>query len=59
MNTLQKENESILPTANSTIVEQEAAKEAIKEKAKQLEKPLMRYFDLIDDSSPSYVLGYN
>jgi hypothetical protein len=59
MNTSQQQNESILTTANSVTVEQEAAKKIIKEKVKQVETPLMRYFDLIDDSSPSYVLGYN
>jgi len=43
----------------SSITESESVKEAIKETAMKVELPLMRYFDLLDDSSPSYVLGYN
>jgi len=58
MNTLPKKNEDTLLTLGSSIPESELAKEAIRETAMKVEVPLMRYFDLLDDS-PSYVLGYN
>ena len=45
-------------TQQSKISEEEV-KEVMKEKPIKVEAPLMRYFDLVDDSSPSYVLGYN
>jgi len=59
MNTLSQKNEDTLLTLGSSITESESVKEAIKETAMKVELPLMRYFDLLDDSSPSYVLGYN
>ena len=54
-----QKNEDALLTLGSSIAESESVKEAIKETAMKVEEPLMRYFDLHDDSSPSYVLGYN
>jgi len=59
MNTLSQKNEDTLLTLGSPVKESESVKEVIKETAMKVEAPLMRYFDLLDDSSPSYVLGYN
>ncbi len=58
MKTLTQKNEDILLTLASSVTENESAKEVIDETAMKTEAPLMRYFDLIDDS-PNYVLGYN
>ncbi|OUR62085.1 hypothetical protein A9Q74_06455 [Colwellia sp. 39_35_sub15_T18] len=42
-----------------TIIESNTTKNISKEAAKKVAVPLMRYFDLLDDVSPNYVLGYN
>jgi len=59
MDTLSKKNESASLIVNSSVKENELVKEIIKEKVLKVETPRMRYFDLGEDSSPSYVLGYN
>lgn len=59
MNTLSQKNEDTSLILDSSITESESVKEVIKETTMKVEVPLMRYFDLLDDSSPSYVLGYN
>jgi len=40
-----------------SIIREESIKTDIE--LSQVEKPLMRYFNLIDDVNESYVLGYN
>jgi len=59
MNTLSQKNESASLTVSSSVKENELVKEIIKEKEMKVEAPLIRYFDLGEDSSPNYVLGYN
>jgi len=63
MNTLLQKNEDTSLTSESPTTENksenELAKEEIKQTAMNVKTPLMRYFDLIDDASPSYILGYN
>lgn len=73
MNTLvQKNEDSLLMTpsvtastmtpstiTSLTIIESNTTKNISKEAAKKVAVPLMRYFDLLDDASPNYVLGYN
>jgi len=59
MNTLSQKNESASLTVSSSVKENELVKEIIKEKVIKVEAPLIRYFDLGEDSSSSYVLGYN
>jgi hypothetical protein len=59
MNQSPQQKEDALSTSNSSVTENELVKEVIKEKPIKVEAPLMRYFDLVDDSSSSYVLGYN
>ena len=59
MNTLSQKNEGASLTASSSVKENELVKEIIKETVMKAEAPLIRYFDLGEDSSPSYVLGYN
>ena len=59
MNTLPQKNDDTLLASDPSIIEKAPIKEAIKESAMKVEAPLMRYFALVDDSSPSYVLGYN
>ena len=59
MNSLSQKNEDALSTSSSSVTGNELVKEVIKEKTLKVEAPLMRYFDLVDDSSSSYVLGYN
>ncbi len=59
MNTLSQKNEKALLILGSSVTENESVEEIIKETAVRVEVPLMRYFDLLDDASPSYVLGYN
>jgi hypothetical protein len=56
MNDVPKIEENKTKPAISKAIENESE---IKESTKNVEKPLMRYFDLLEDSSPSYVLGYN
>lgn len=58
MNSLSQKNEDALSTTNLPVTGGESIKEVIKETTMNAEAPLMRYFDLTDDS-PSYVLGYN
>lgn len=53
--TTKNNNES----ANNSVSNSVNNKKSIKSKAIQAEKPLMRYFDLIDEANSSYVLGYN
>lgn len=59
MNNISKKNEETSMPSNLSVEENESVKEVIKASTKKAEKPLMRYFDLLEDSSPSYVLGYN
>lgn len=63
MNTLLQNNEDTSLTSESPITENQSesklAKEEIKQTAMKVKTPLMRYFDLIDDASPNYILGYN
>jgi hypothetical protein len=67
MNTLLQKNEDTSLTSESAITEIESKTESeiestkaeIKQTAMKVKTPLMRYFDLIDDASPSYILGYN
>jgi len=61
MNTLVKKKKETLLTSGSSINknENETTKKQIKKTAKKVKTPLMRYLNLIDDASPSYVLGYN
>jgi len=63
MNTLVQKKEDTLLTSSSSInknkSENESANKQIKQTAKKVKTPLMRYLNLIDDASPSYVLGYN
>lgn len=63
MNTLIQKKEDTLLTSSSSInknkSENESANKQIKRTATKVKTPLMRYLNLIDDASPSYVLGYN
>ncbi len=59
MNNLSQKNEDALSILSSSVTESESIKETIKDTVMKAEAPLMRYFDILDDSSPSYVLGYN
>jgi len=61
MNTLVQKKEDTLLTSGSSInkSENESTNKQIKKTAKKVKTPLMRYLNLIDDASPSYVLGYN
>ena len=59
MNRLSQQNADVVLTSDLSVIESESIKEVIKEKSIKGEAPLMRYFDLVDDSSTSYVLGYN
>jgi hypothetical protein len=63
MNTLVQKKEDTLLTSDSSINknnnENESARKQIKRTTKKVKTPLMRYLNLIDDASPSYVLGYN
>lgn len=59
MNTLVQKKEDTLLTSGSSVIENESANKQIKQTAKKVKTPLMRYLNLIDDASPSYVLGYN
>jgi len=58
MNTSPQKNEDALSTTSSSITGNELVQQVIKEPVMKAEAPLMRYFDLGEDS-PSYVLGYN
>ena len=59
MNTLSKINEDAVLTLTSSSTEKEHTKDTMNETPLKMERPLMRYLDLLDDSSTSYVLGYN
>jgi hypothetical protein len=59
MNNLAPKDENTIIPAAAKATENEILKSVIKESSKNVEKPLIRYFDLFEDSSPSYVLGYN
>lgn len=63
MNTLVQKKEDTLLTSGSSINKNKSGNEStnkqIKKTAKKVKTPLMRYLNLIDDASPSYVLGYN
>ncbi len=63
MNTLLQKHEDTPLTSESPITitesETESKKVEIKKAAMRVETPAIRYFNLIDDASPSYILGYN
>jgi len=59
MKTLLQKSEDTLIAQASPVSEDKVEKNEIKDAVMHVEKPLMRYFDLLEDSSPSYVLGYN
>jgi len=59
MNILPQKNKDTLLTSVTATTESKAIKEEIKTTALKVENPSIRYLNLIDDTSPNYVLGYN
>ena len=59
MNILPQKNKGTLLTSVAAVTESESIKEQIKTTVLKVENPPIRYLNLIDDTSPSYVLGYN
>ncbi len=53
---VQEESPSITPLKTTSMSEEIINSHG---RLPQVEKPLIRYFDLIDDANDSYVLGYN
>ena len=62
MNKLSQHDEETLLTLSASTKKIDSTKEANKTTVttvKTVKVPLMKYFDLLDDASPNYVLGYN
>lgn len=59
MNKLSQHDEETLLTLSASTKKIDSTKEANKTTIKTVKVPLMKYFDLLDDASPNYVLGYN
>lgn len=53
------ENKNIDIAVGESVIESELVKGEAKKAILSADKPKMRYFDLLEDSSPSYILGYN
>jgi len=59
MNALTNKTEEQLQAIETDLNNNETIKKEIKIASQKVESPLIRYFDLVDESSSSYVLGYN